>query len=338
MSLELSSSFDRIERTTKDMALSPETNPMLISILRTSLDICSIDGMALATILNVIPFPYPTDAPFPPERKMSLVDGFQKLGHYIVASRRLLHLARKVRAFQKVVVRDVNVRKTDSRNFIYAAPGMSQKGLLDQYLDSGQRSLEHTQTVKRLGARFREPLLQLQRDVKHQARQRKRIHAEIQLVFYYEQQQRAYPKPRVICSTKNACYLCNLFLRLHGEFFTPKTHGKLYPRWLLPNPQTLRIPERRVRELRTLYQRFSRHFEREVLDNLSEKVMLRGFDNESRLFNLSSQTASEVTLVNTVADTSDDKNGDLSLIAAVTGIAFIASIAFIDLIAFIDPR
>ncbi|KAK4034802.1 hypothetical protein C8A01DRAFT_18450 [Parachaetomium inaequale] len=60
-----------------------------------------------------------------------------------------------------------------------------------------------------------------------------RVHAEVQIVCYYE----LYPvarKPRVICSSKDACYLCNLFIQLHGTFHVPRTHGNLYTSWRLP--------------------------------------------------------------------------------------------------------
>jgi len=63
---------------------------------------------------------------------------------------------------------------------------------------------------------------------------RARIHAEVQLLFFYE----THPnqdRPRIISSSKSACYLCNLFFRLHGGFHVPRTHGRLYERWALPD-------------------------------------------------------------------------------------------------------
>lgn len=60
-----------------------------------------------------------------------------------------------------------------------------------------------------------------------------KVHAEIQLLLFYE----LHPekcKPRVICSSKSACYLCNLFVRLHGHFYMPRCHGVLYEKWTLP--------------------------------------------------------------------------------------------------------
>ena len=60
-----------------------------------------------------------------------------------------------------------------------------------------------------------------------------KIHAEIQLLLFYEQQPHI-PHPRFIGSSKSACYLCDLFIEHHGEFCVPRTHGRLYDRWILP--------------------------------------------------------------------------------------------------------
>jgi hypothetical protein len=59
------------------------------------------------------------------------------------------------------------------------------------------------------------------------------VHAEIQLLIYYELNS-SEPPPRVICSSKKACFLCNLFIRLHGKFIIPSTHGRLYEKWTFP--------------------------------------------------------------------------------------------------------
>ena len=60
-----------------------------------------------------------------------------------------------------------------------------------------------------------------------------KVHAEIQLLFFYELNMDKL-RPRVISSNKGACYLCNLFFKLHGRFHVPRTHGRLYYKWALP--------------------------------------------------------------------------------------------------------
>ena len=76
-----------------------------------------------------------------------------------------------------------------------------------------------------------------------------KVHAEIQLLFFYE----LHPdrlRPRIICSSKSACYLCNLFFQIHGGFSVPRTHGRLYEKWILPD--WLDVPTQRRGELGSL--------------------------------------------------------------------------------------
>tara|TARA_R110002060_G_scaffold60016_2_gene69770 strand:- start:604 stop:2025 length:1422 start_codon:yes stop_codon:yes gene_type:complete len=60
------------------------------------------------------------------------------------------------------------------------------------------------------------------------------VHAEIQLLFHYETYHPNLP-PRILCSSKQACFLCNLFICEHGRFFVANTHGKLYEKWTFPS-------------------------------------------------------------------------------------------------------
>lgn len=61
-----------------------------------------------------------------------------------------------------------------------------------------------------------------------------KVHAEIQLLAHYEDAEDGVIPPRMIAATKDACSLCHSFIRLHGKFELPKTHGKLYGRWCIP--------------------------------------------------------------------------------------------------------
>ncbi|KAE8440473.1 hypothetical protein EG329_007439 [Mollisiaceae sp. DMI_Dod_QoI] len=71
-----------------------------------------------------------------------------------------------------------------------------------------------------------------------------KIHAEIQLLFYSELETSKLP-PRVLCSTKDACFLCNSFIRMFEKIHTPRCHGRLYPGWRLPFSSRLKEMEER---------------------------------------------------------------------------------------------
>ncbi|KAK4240779.1 hypothetical protein C8A03DRAFT_12882 [Achaetomium macrosporum] len=104
-----------------------------------------------------------------------------------------------------------------------------------------------------------------------------RVHAEVQIVCYYELRPIA-SKPRVICSSKDACYLCNLFIRLHGTFYIPKTHGNLYPGWrLLPIPSLNRAQAQLNRSLEAQI----REITGVLMSNPHQHLMLSPNENES---------------------------------------------------------
>ena len=71
------------------------------------------------------------------------------------------------------------------------------------------------------------------------------VHAEMQIIaFYGNIRNTSALIPRVIGASKSACYLCNLFIQLHGQFFITKTHGHLYERWNFPNLADFKPVER----------------------------------------------------------------------------------------------
>jgi hypothetical protein len=75
---------------------------------------------------------------------------------------------------------------------------------------------------------------EIEKQVKSVVKLDNRVHAEIQLVYHYAQNPQGIFQPRVLCSSKEACYLCNLFIQTHGKFHTPRSHGNFYREWRLP--------------------------------------------------------------------------------------------------------
>ncbi|KAJ5711293.1 hypothetical protein N7488_005449 [Penicillium malachiteum] len=61
-----------------------------------------------------------------------------------------------------------------------------------------------------------------------------KIHSEIQLITYCEIKSTPELFPRVIASSKDACFLCKAFIKMHGRMHTSRTHGRLYTGWRLP--------------------------------------------------------------------------------------------------------
>lgn len=59
------------------------------------------------------------------------------------------------------------------------------------------------------------------------------VHGEVQLVVFYALYPPRLP-PRAIGSSKDACFLCDLFLKKHGDFRVSGSHKKLYDQWTIP--------------------------------------------------------------------------------------------------------
>lgn len=274
----------------KTQAQSSRSDKCLLSILRAS-DKLSNEHQ-LDNVLCAIP---QHETSFPADRKTSVVDGFRKLGRYVTLGPCLLRFARKFAVFQTIVVRPVEAHPTAPKGFQTGSVGTVPGGLLRRYINHRTRARKATieQFEHRLGAK----LADIQADLQRKSALRKTIHAEIQLLFHCEQKSEVRLKPRVICASKNACYLCNLFLSLHDQFYTPKTHGRLYPQWTLPDLVALSIPATRLQELDELYNRFHALIEQQILSCLETASLSRSFDNESRILNVRSLTASEASAI-----------------------------------------
>ncbi|KAH8762777.1 hypothetical protein BGZ57DRAFT_571030 [Hyaloscypha finlandica] len=117
-----------------------------------------------------------------------------------------------------------------------------------------------------------------------------KVHAEIQLLCFYE----VHPsrqRPMFICSSKSACYLCNLFFSLHGGFYVPRTHGRLYASWILPD--WMNVPADRYGEFGRLSMLLKEIVDGRVLRASRSKRKKRyHFPNESVLLPLASWSSS----------------------------------------------
>ncbi|KAI9052683.1 hypothetical protein LZ554_004022 [Drepanopeziza brunnea f. sp. 'monogermtubi'] len=129
------------------------------------------------------------------------------------------------------------------------------------------------------------------------------VHAEVQIVAHYESRDAVLP-PRVICSSKKACFLCNLFIGLHGKFFTPTTHGRVYDTWTLPAEQPIANASQshtRSDELARAFRRLSTAIGKMVEKETWSRGTRHAHPNESLIF--PTPVASEIVLIHPVADT-----------------------------------
>ncbi|KAL9630552.1 MAG: hypothetical protein Q9204_004664, partial [Flavoplaca sp. TL-2023a] len=92
-----------------------------------------------------------------------------------------------------------------------------------------------------------------------------KVHAEIQIILFYDQNPSLRP-PRIIGSSKSACYLCNLFVHHHESFQVARSHGRLYDRWILPKEVFDQDSS-----MRPVIDKLNASLENEILDVLKTK-------------------------------------------------------------------
>ncbi|KAF2139437.1 uncharacterized protein K452DRAFT_289996 [Aplosporella prunicola CBS 121167] len=66
------------------------------------------------------------------------------------------------------------------------------------------------------------------------SKRRRYVHAEIQLLVHYERHA-GLARPRAIGSSKEACFLCDAFIKAHGRFVVSKAHRQVYCQWTVPD-------------------------------------------------------------------------------------------------------
>ncbi len=98
-------------------------------------------------------------------------------------------------------------------------------------------------------------------------RARLHVHAEMQILAFYGLKSSAtLPKPRVIGVSRAACYLCNLFVQSHEQFFVTKTHGWLFDQWNFPDLAETDSPQQNS------YRRTIAKMDREIQSALAKEL------------------------------------------------------------------
>jgi hypothetical protein len=207
-----------------------------------------------------------------PSLKIHLPIAIGKLGRYYSAASELVCAARDRNCplFRSVQVKPFQIQVLPSVEMIEDTHPELQ-------LSSWSQAIEHLLGSDSEEARKATNLIQ------KEITERKgfqKIHAEIQLLFYYELHPDS-PRPRVICSSKSACYLCNIFFHIHGRFQVPRTHGRVYDKWILPD--WLKVPTERRRYFSNITTQFKAIIDDKIRQTLTSKKSSYIYPNESVL-------------------------------------------------------
>ena len=264
----LERSFNDFEATSQHDSGAPHTRSMLSSIIQQAYD--------LTKQINV-EFVFSNIRKFDPSIGSGVQRGLGKIGRYFEISYNLINAAR---SNSLVDLRRVTIRS------------LNQPQAPERLLEDIPRSFDAAarQIKSSAGYSLKRKFLREQTDQVHLNNQynklidtnhRGRVHAEIQILLFYEQLP-TVRLPRIISSSKSACFLCHLFISLHGRYLVPHTHGRLYPAWALPR-WPINIPDDRQRDLSGTLERMNANLGSQAIAQLQTERSITYYPNESLL-------------------------------------------------------
>jgi nucleic acid/nucleotide deaminase of polymorphic system toxin len=157
----------------------------------------------------------------------SVIRRYQKLAQYVSAASYLRRIVRKSPNWQ---ICDIGIEF--NRTELFPPAQGAAASFLQCSLTTGTKK-ERSSFRNNLELKLGKTCQVVESGIQRIVTENKCVHAGIQLLFYYFQDSKVLLRPRVLHSNKETCYLCNLFIETHGQFYTPKTHGILYTKWRL---------------------------------------------------------------------------------------------------------
>ncbi|CAH0020820.1 unnamed protein product [Clonostachys rhizophaga] len=204
-----------------------QTTSELIKVVESAHHLSKI--LDLATLLDHI-----SNKDMSPTARSGLLNAIKKLARYRTAARILYRAAKKFPIVQKMNFIPVNLPEVAFQKVpaTMQAPGRRISEALSRTTLS-KRERKRMNICYGCLKTDQETANKRFRDQKMQTLGESKIHAEVQLVFFCETND-FQPPPRVISSSKDACFLCNALIKVHGKYHIPRQHGRLYPGWRLP--------------------------------------------------------------------------------------------------------
>ncbi|KAH7250348.1 uncharacterized protein BKA55DRAFT_511937 [Fusarium redolens] len=155
------------------------------------------------------------------------LDNLHKVARYHSAIKSMVKFAvKEPDIFVKIVIRQINAPNT--RRFKFPsnkAPLLAVvRTLVGKDTDSTMEKLEKHLGTQDVEARLRRA-----------CRLDLTLHAEMQIVVFYEGNPGLVPRIRLIGTSKKACFLCDKYLRHHPlRLQASACHQKIYPSWMPP--------------------------------------------------------------------------------------------------------
>ena len=224
----------------------------------------------------------PNSGTFGPEAKASLPEIIGKLGRYYASCSFLIAAARKLPIFRRIHVESIRLPVPEHPPSPARACQPSLMRTVARIVGNGEETLKKPFTRSSIINQAYHHASAEANFISKLAGPRKsyRIHAEIQLLFFYEIHSELL-RPRVICSSKSACFLCDLFIEIHATYFVARTHGVLYNKWTLPDPRMVGLGLKETENMAAVVEKFSASIEDSIRSALAMPRLLRFHPNES---------------------------------------------------------
>lgn len=169
-----------------------------------------------------------------PTSRQSLVNMILKCSRYRAVARILYRAAKKTpiaRRMQAVPIELPESAFQDTQTQSTASPLQDVAHRVMIHRSRAAQTLERVcQAIKKPGQDAEAVFHSQAEKTLHEGK----FHAEVQLV-HHVLANRSMSPPRFVCSSKDACFLCNMLIQAHGKMQTPRCHGRLYPGWRLPH-------------------------------------------------------------------------------------------------------
>ncbi|KAM3553722.1 hypothetical protein ARSEF4850_006795 [Beauveria asiatica] len=164
---------------------------------------------------------------FNPTQKPAWLDGLHKIARYHSAIRSMIKLATK----QPEIFTDISIREIEAPNLRPFSLANEKAPLLTtvKNLVREDSGIVMERLEKHLGTQDAEARL------RKACRLSLTLHAEMQIIVFYEVNSSLAPRMPFIGASKKACFLCYQYLQLHPlRLQVSACHQKIYPSWMPP--------------------------------------------------------------------------------------------------------
>lgn len=183
------------------------------------------------TVIDLIP-----DQLMNPSSRDSLVSMLRKGARYRHAARILYRTAKKHPVARRMEALAVHLDASAFHVPLLSSPPTSLDATLSRVLSGQNHNIAPLcRALKTTAAHARTTFDTQTRQTLTEGK----VHAEVQLLCYILQNPSPSP-PRIVCASKDACFLCHCLLQAHGKLLSPRCHGRLYPGWRMPPTPALR--------------------------------------------------------------------------------------------------